>query len=354
MSAEETLDENDPYAAHMRRNPLPGAGIRIIFLTELPADSAERILAPIVAWLQAAGRPVAARTVILDGRTARLNDAVRAALDDLSHPLVLITTAVQPWSPAHLEPLLEAIDRCDHVVGRRPAGTWRRITRWIGCLARRLIFAVPVLDVHSPCQLHRMEKLAAIPLQSGSSFLDLEVLAKATFLGHLLSEVDVPPLAGWAVRRGRWRDLGAVLRHPEFRRSAMVAASVPAEDAEGQIKSADGPGCQDRDRLQDVVMEQSGALEHNQAKSADELGQGERLDERLGALAEVLRGEENPGEQVHRQHDQVHEPADCFGSGRPAGDQQPDAGESQGADHVDQKEHQQVAANRHVEGERSQ
>ncbi|MGO8901038.1 MAG: hypothetical protein ACLQU5_22185 [Isosphaeraceae bacterium] len=229
MSAEETLDENDPYAAHMRRNPLPGAGIRIIFLTGPPADSAARILAPIVAWLQAAGRPVAARTVILEGRTARLNDAVRAALDDLSHPLVLITTAVQPWSPAHLEPLLEAIDRCDHVVGRRPVGTWRGIARWIGSLGQRLIFAVPVLDVHSPCRLHRMEKLAAIPLQSGSSFLDLEVLAKATFLGHLLSEVDVPPLAGWVVRRGRWSDLGTVLRHPEFRRSAMVAASATPE-----------------------------------------------------------------------------------------------------------------------------
>src|SRR5271165_1120721 len=101
MSAEKTIDENDPYAAHMRRNPLPGAGIRIIFLTELSADSVERIIAPIVAWLQAAGRPVAVRTVILDGRTARLNDAVRGALDDLSHPLVLITTAVQPWSPAN-------------------------------------------------------------------------------------------------------------------------------------------------------------------------------------------------------------------------------------------------------------
>ena len=130
----------------MRRDPLPDAGIRIIFLTELPADSAERIhCAASSPGYRPPRRPVAARTVILDGRTARLNDAVRAALDDRSHPLVLITTAVEPWSPAHLEPLLEAIDRCDHVVGRRPAGTWRRLTRWIGCLARRLIFAVPVL-----------------------------------------------------------------------------------------------------------------------------------------------------------------------------------------------------------------
>ena len=63
-------------------------------------------------------------------------------------------------------------------------------------LARRLIFAVPLRDVHSPCRLHRLDKLAAIPLQSASSFLDTEILAKATFLGHLIDEVAIPPLRG--------------------------------------------------------------------------------------------------------------------------------------------------------------
>ena len=77
---------------------------------------------------------------------------------------------------------------------------------------------------------------------------------------------------------------GAVLRHPRFRRSAVVADSGPAEDAQGQVEGADGPGGQDRDGLEDVVMEQAGALEHDQAKRADELGQREGLDEGLGAL----------------------------------------------------------------------
>ena len=63
------------------------------------------------------------------------------------------------------------------------------------------VFAVPVLDVHSPCRLHRREKLAAIPLQSASSFLDVEILAKATFLGHLIDEVDVPAAAPATVAR---------------------------------------------------------------------------------------------------------------------------------------------------------
>ncbi len=345
MSVEETLDDDHPYAVHMRRDPLPGAGMEIFFLAGPTVDSADPIVGPIVAWFQSAGRPVAIRTIAADGRRTRLNEAIRSALDGCLHPLVLITAAVEPWSPAHLVPLLEAIDRGDHAIGRRPAGTWRRATRWLGCLVRRLIFAVPIRDVHSPCQLHRTEKLAAIPLQSGSSFLDLEILAKATFLGHLLSEVDVPPLAGWTVRRGRWSDLSVVLRHPEFRQAGKGAASLPAEDAEGQIEGADGPGREDRDRLEDVVMEQPGTLENDQAKSIDELCQGKCLDERLGALAEVLGGEENPGEQVHRQHDEVHEPADGLGGGRPAGDQEPDAGKSQGADDVDQKEDKQVAAN---------
>ena len=43
-------------------------------------------------------------------------------------------------------------------------------------LFRRLIFAVPLHDVHSPCRLHRLEKLQAISLQSESSFLDPEIL----------------------------------------------------------------------------------------------------------------------------------------------------------------------------------
>ena len=104
----------------------------------------------------------------------------------------------------------------------RPGGR-AGVLRWLGSLPRRLIFAVPVLDVHSPCQLHRVEKLAAIPLQSGSSFLDLEILAKATFLGHLLSEVEIPPLGGWTTWRGWWTDLVTVLRRPEFRDPAVPA-----------------------------------------------------------------------------------------------------------------------------------
>ena len=59
-----------------------------------------------------------------------------------------------------------------------------------------MVFAVPTLDVHSPCRLHRREKLEALSLQSSSRFLDIEILAKGTFLSHLLDEVPVPRLKG--------------------------------------------------------------------------------------------------------------------------------------------------------------
>ena len=36
-----------------------------------------------------------------------------------------------------------------------------RLRRWLGGLAWRVLFAVPVLDPHSPCRLHRLSPLAA-------------------------------------------------------------------------------------------------------------------------------------------------------------------------------------------------
>ena len=95
MSApEETGD--DPYLAHFHRDPLPGGGVRIILVTEQPEETAASHLAPLVAWLEAAGRPSETRTVVFDRRTGRLDASIRQALQGTEHPLVLITTAVEP------------------------------------------------------------------------------------------------------------------------------------------------------------------------------------------------------------------------------------------------------------------
>jgi hypothetical protein len=340
MSADESHDENDPFAAHFHREPLPEAGVRVIQITELPEDAAQSVVAPLDLWFRSSGRAIELRVIRVDRATARLGEAIETALEGTSLPIVLITTAVEPWTSAHLEPLLQSINVCDHVLGRRPAGSWARVMRWVGGVPRRLVFAVPLVDVHSPCQLHRTEKLKAIPLESRSSLVDTEIVAKATFLGHLLGEVDVPALGGQTFRTGWWTDLARLLKRPRFRHreTASEQGSGPLEDAQGQVERADGPGRQDGDGLEDVVLEEVCTVEDDQSKRADQLSKREGLDHGLNAGGEPLGGKEDAREEVHRQHDQVHEPADRFGGRGPAGDQEPNAGEGQGADDVDQKE----------------
>ena len=234
MTTSEEFD--DPFLRHFQRDPLPDAGIRIILLTDLPADRAEAIIAPL------------AESSGLDGPDGRdhassgskgqgLDLALSRRLAGAQLPLVLVTTAEEPWTEAHLKPLLEAIDHCDHVIGRRPAGAWGQFRRWLASMARRLVFAVPLRDIHSPCRLHRLDKLAAIPLQSSSSFLDLEILAKATFFGHLIDEVDIPPMRARTGSRGWWADCRRLLRDPRF-----AHPSGPSEEAECQDEGDDRPG----------------------------------------------------------------------------------------------------------------
>jgi hypothetical protein len=349
MSTDESFDEHDPFFAHFHREPLPDAGVRIILITELPEESARLIVASVEEAMAAAGRPVETRVIAYEQGKTRLGQAMGTALEGRVPPLALVTTAIGPLSPAHLEPLFAAIDLSDHVTGRRPLGPAGRFVRWLGSLPRKVIFAIPILDIHSPCQLHRSEKLAAIAFQSASSFLDVEVMAKATFLGHLLNEVDMPPIHGRVFRGGWLADLNEILKHPVFLRHA-VAGSCPLEEPQREHEGGDSPGREDRDGLQDIIMEQAGSLEQDQAKRADELGQREGLDQGLDARGEAFGREKDPREQVHRQHDHVHESADRLGGAGPAGDQQTDAREGERAQHVNEYEEQEVAADRHAEG----
>ncbi len=42
------------------------------------------------------------------------NRALEEGLRGTNVPLVLVTTAIEPWTAAHLDPLLKSIDACDH------------------------------------------------------------------------------------------------------------------------------------------------------------------------------------------------------------------------------------------------
>jgi hypothetical protein len=227
-----------------------------------------------------------AEVLVVEGR-----EAGKAALVELGHqeagpPLVLVTRATEPWTDAHLAPLLRAINQCDHVIGRRPLARLAALGRWVAGTPWRWVLAVPVSDVHSPCRLHRVAKLKAIPLQSASDFLDVELLAKATFLGHLIDEVPVPPLAAPRPRR-TWADIFGVLVSPRFvDQPEEPVPSTPAEEAEGEQEGDDRPGGEDQHGGPDV--EPAGTLQDDGAQGVEQLREGEGLDERLGGVGEPL------------------------------------------------------------------
>jgi hypothetical protein len=315
-----TEEFDDPYLAHFKREPLPSAGIRVIMLTRKADDRATDVVASLLERIGELGRAVEARMISVDD--LGMAEAIRRGLEDAQLPLVLITTAEEPWTAAHLEPLLKAIDSSDHVIGRRSVKNGDDALSWLGWILRRMIFAVPLHDIHSPCRLHRLEKLLAIPLQSQSSFVETEILAKATFLGHLLDEVEVPPLLCHSWNERWWIDASRVLKHPEFE-----ARSCPPEKAQSQHEGHHGPGGEDQHGVSHVV--ECGSFEDHLAQGTHELGQGQRADEGLERLWKSPGSEEDSGEQPHRQHDQVHQAADGLGGGGTAADEQADPGKSE-------------------------
>jgi hypothetical protein len=172
----------------------------------------------------------------------------------------LYTTCDRQYQPADLGRLLEAIDKVDLVTGYRAGrvpgwyGVLRGLTYlfalvifglqletadcWLGRrgLGRRLlswwVLRVRVHDSECTFRLCRREIFEKIPIQSESDFAQIEILAKATFLGMYLHEVPVTftpqPVADTdkADAKGR-SDIWGLLRSPEFGSATKTDACPP-------------------------------------------------------------------------------------------------------------------------------
>lgn len=233
-----------------------------------------------VAWLRAEGRPVELILTAVDRAAPSLGRSIQRAAATALHPIVAIAATAEPPMRGAWESLLKALDGADHVWLRRPAGFPLSAWRWLTRASRRTVFGVPIMDVHSPLTLHRAEKLRAIPLQSGSSFVDVELPAKATFLGHVLDEASVPAPARPTWNRGRLRDMRLVFKSPTFR-LAPAEGSGPLEPPQGEPEGHDGPGEEDRQGPQDPLVPEPRPLQQDEPERGDELGQRQRLDQRL-------------------------------------------------------------------------
>ncbi|WP_165070908.1 hypothetical protein [Paludisphaera rhizosphaerae] len=246
MTSPEPFDPDDPFAVHFHREPMGTVGVGVVVLSNAPIDpEASSIWDESLSWLRSQGRPVDVVFQAVDPTRPQLGVLIREALIALPHPIIALAASATPPSQTHWAPLLKALDQADHVVGGRPAGGGTAVARSLARIVRRLVFGVPVADVYSPLRLHRAEKLWEIPLQSGSSFVNVEVLAKATFLGHILDEPKIPALAGTTWRKGSFHDLNVVFKKPTFRRPPEYQ-SGPFEESESKPEGPDRPGGEDR------------------------------------------------------------------------------------------------------------
>jgi dolichol-phosphate mannosyltransferase len=206
--------------------------------------------------------------------------ALRTALGAARHPLLFYTRCDPLYQPADLGRLLQkrsdprrAELEIDHVHilsaarGGRPfPPAWRvvsllwrggcrlllgqapeRSPGWLGwrrSLARwlvRQLFGVRYHDVFCPFRLHRRDILARLPLQSDGSFVHVEILAKANYLGLIMGEEvslepgHYPPLAGKPTpeeHRQILADARRVICHPDFR-PTIPAHETPAPENSG-------------------------------------------------------------------------------------------------------------------------
>lgn len=190
--------------------------------------------------------------------------ALRTALGTAQYPLFFYTLADPHYQPADLGKLLRKrpdprkpeleLDRV-HLLTAARAGAampwpwrllglmWRTLSRilfthaperwpgWLGwkrhaaALSARVLFGVRYRDIACPFRLLRRDIFARMPLQSDGSFVHVEILAKANYLGLMMGEEVVlepghyPPLTQEISREEKLQlrnDARRVIRHPQF------------------------------------------------------------------------------------------------------------------------------------------
>jgi glycosyltransferase involved in cell wall biosynthesis len=189
-------------------------------------------------------------------RTLGARDALSAAIAAAQHPLLVFCPCDGQFKPANLDGMLKIIDQVDLVVGYRAGGQappWRvLLDTFIGLFSRvvlgvpierrvcwlgsqgwgrrwiaRWVFGLRVLDPECPFRLARREIFNNMPLQSGGSFAQIEMLAKANHLSCYLAQEPVtwtPPAEPQSDAISFGQEAWHIFRRPEFTSSPRPAA----------------------------------------------------------------------------------------------------------------------------------
>jgi glycosyltransferase involved in cell wall biosynthesis len=178
--------------------------------------------------------------------------ALRTGVSAARHPLLCQAPCDRQYLPSELARFLGAIDKVHLVSGYRvwqPVPLWLRVVGWCyrlfvrivlahgqeplpGWLGwrgygahalARVLFGLRVGDVGCAFRLFRRQVFERLPIQSDGDFALVEVLAKANFLGCIMTEEPVTHRPREREtkekeqrRRQRWRETKRVFLRPEF------------------------------------------------------------------------------------------------------------------------------------------
>jgi hypothetical protein len=160
--------------------------------------------------------------------------ALRTGLADAKHPLLFYTDCSCSYKPSDLQSLLDAIDHSDLVSGYRVNERGRRLrgNDFLFRLLARWLFGVRLKDAECSFKLFRRDIFCRIPVQSDGIFAHAEILAKANFLGCMMTEVPVsyqqtgPTARSPELRRQRKAEAYTVFFHPDFG-PAILPEGIP-------------------------------------------------------------------------------------------------------------------------------
>lgn len=237
-------DSNNPWPETNTRPSMSGAGLSVLLLAQNNASEVAEVVAAWGKTLQEMKRPFEiilladgsgnatpehaaglterwpTLTVLRHDQLRGLGAALRTGLAVAKHPLLVTAPANKQFQPAELQRLLQDIDKVDLVTGYRvgqPVPGWLAILNGLYRLTLGLCFGIPLepvpawlgwreqlrrslcqwlfgVHVHDPAcafRLYRRQVFARLPIQSDGNFAQVEILAKANFLGCLMAEVPV-------------------------------------------------------------------------------------------------------------------------------------------------------------------
>jgi hypothetical protein len=152
-----------------------------------------------------------AKLVVDDKASEGVGTALKIGLAVAQHPLLLTVPA--GYTSSALPALLKEIDLVDIVCGVRQSkqAGWKR--RQFFSKAYQL-FGIMLQDPECGLKLYRREVFERLPIQSKGSFVQIEILAKASFQNRILTEavVEGPATEPASVGSDFWK----VLNNPNF------------------------------------------------------------------------------------------------------------------------------------------